>query len=238
MNGYNRIPVKRPILFELFCPKCGGSVYATNEEEIYVGRSEHTLSSAGCTITKLECVLCRERFDIEGIGLRYEKGIADELGWPFPERIPNGPNAIPQHVEERMRKREREPDPQGDSIDDFYADSYDRSPSTFEKEVLRHVLKHRGHLAHGIMPVDEIVVPDREDTYNAQIVGLHAESGLDRRELSHRIRVSNHNEGEIIESSKKTSDDSIQRVYYVVFNNLFQPIATSRKRIARPKDTS
>jgi hypothetical protein len=229
MNDYNRIPEKRPILFELFCPKCGGSVYAIDEEEIYIGRSEHNLSHAGFTITRLECVLCREVFDIEGIGLKYEKNLAKELGWPFPVRIPNGPSAIPEHVEKRMRNREQEPDPRGDSIDDFYADYYDRIPLPLEKEVLRYVLKRKGHLARDIAPMKEIALPDEEGTYNAQIMGINSEIGFDRKLLSRWVHISNHVEGDIIESSSKRSDGSILRVYYVVFNGLFQPIAVSRK---------
>jgi hypothetical protein len=238
MNSYNRIPEKRPILFEIFCPKCGGSVYARDEEEIYVGRSEHTLSSAGYTITKLECVLCREVFDIDGIGLKYEQSIAAELGWPFPVKIPSGPNAIPQHVEERMRKRDQEPDPQGDAIDNFYADYYDRSPSSFEKEILRYVLKRKGHLTHEMQPVREISVPELEDTYNAQIIGVSAKSGFSRKRLLQCVHASNHIEGEIIESTKKADDGSTHRVYYVVSGDLFQPIAVAGKKAVRPEEAS
>lgn len=238
MNGYNRIPEKRPILFELFCPKCGGSVYARDEQEIYIGRSEHSLSSAGHTITKLECVLCREVFSIDGIGLKYEQSIATELGWPFPVKIPSGPNAIPHHVEVRMRKREQEPDPRGDSIDDFYADYYDRSPSSLEKKVLRHVLRTKGHLTHGMQPVREISVPELEDTYNAQIMGASAKSGFSRKRLLQCVHAPNHTEGEIIESATKADDGSIQRVYYVVSGNFFQPIAVARKKAVSPKDTN
>jgi hypothetical protein len=238
MNDNNRIPEKRPILFELFCPKCGGSVYAKDEEEIYIGRSERALSSAGYTITKLECVLCREVFDIEGIGLKYEQSIATELRWPFPVKIPSGPNAIPQHVEERMRKREQEPDPQGDSIDDFYADCCDRNPSSFEKEVLRHVLRRKGHLTHGMQPVREISVPELKDTYNAQIIGVSAKSGFSRKRLLQCVPASNHIEGEIIESTTKANDGSTQRLYYFVSGDLFQPIAVARKKAVRPEEAS
>ncbi|RDE12999.1 MAG: hypothetical protein C4K48_09330 [Candidatus Thorarchaeota archaeon] len=229
MNDRNRIPDKRPILFELFCPNCGGSLYAIGEEELYVGRSEHSSSSAGFTITKLECVLCRNEFSIDGIGLKYEKSIADELGWPFVEPIPDGPSVIPEHVEERMRKREQEPDPQGDFIEDFYADHHNRSPTSLEKEVLRNVLKRRGRLVEDEAPLEVIAVPNSEGSHNAQITGISMRFGFSRKWLSKAVRVSDCSEGEIIESSLKADDESILRHYFIVYGKMFRPIATMRK---------
>ena len=229
MNDRNRIPGKRPILFELFCPKCGGSLYAIAEEELYVGRSEHKSNSAGFTITKLECVLCRNKFSTNGIGVKYERGIADEIGWPFEEPIPDGPSAIPEHVEERMRKREREPDPQGDFIEDFYADHHDRSPTSLEKEVLRYVVKRRGQLTEDGTPLEAITALSGEELQNAQITGVSMRFGLSRKWLSKTVRVSDCSEGEVVESSLKAIDQSIVRHYYVVHNEMFRPIATMRK---------
>jgi hypothetical protein len=238
MNEHNRIPDRRPILFELFCPKCGGSVYAIDEEEFYIGRNEHAQSPFGYTITKLECVLCREIFDVKGIGLKYEEEVAKELGWPFPVQIPSGPNAVPAHVERRMRKREQEPDPRGDMIDDFLADRYNRSPSLLEKNVLRYILKRKGHLARTAAPAQEIAVSDDEGAYNAQIIGASIKSGLSRRQLFRRIRVSDCDEGDIIESVAKNRDGSTEFIYYTAFNGTFQPIAVAAKRALKAKDVS
>ena len=225
MNDENRIPSKRPILFELFCPKCGGSLYALDEEEIYVGRSEHNRSPAGFTITKLECVLCREDFNIEGVGLKYEKSIADELGWPFPSVIPDGPSVIPEYVEIRMRKREQEPDPHGDSIDDYYADHFDRTPLALEKDVLRYVLKHKGRLAREQAIAASISVSENEGSYNAQILGISARFGVDYKMLPRTIHVSDFSYGDIIESNVKNKDGVLLRTFYIVYNNSFRAIA-------------
>ncbi len=229
MNDRNRIPEKRPILFELFCPKCGGSLYAISEEELYVGRNEHNSSPAGFTITKLECVLCRNEFPIDGIGLKYEKSIADELGWPFVEPIPDGPSAIPEHVEQRMRTREQEPDPQGKFIEDHYADHHNRSPMPLEREVLQFVLKQRGQLIEGGTLLENIAVPNGEDSYNVQITAVSTRFGLSRRCLSRVVQVSDYSEGDIIESSVKADDGSILLNYYIVNSKTFQPIARKRK---------
>ncbi len=229
MNEENRIPTKRPILFELFCPKCGGSLYALDEEEIYIGRSEHSLSPAGFTITKLECVLCREVFNIEGVGLKYEKSIADELGWPFPSQIPDGPSVIPEYVEKRMRKREQEPDPHGDSIDDFYADHFDRSPLVLEKDVLRYILKRKGRLAREQAVITSINTNHDEGSYNAQILGVSARTGIDRKMLPRAIHASDFSYGDIIESNLKKEDGTSSCTFYIVYSNAFHPIATIRK---------
>ncbi len=229
MNDENRIPDKRPILFELFCPKCGGSLYALDEEEIYIGRFEHSRSPAGFTITKLECVLCREDFNIEGVGLKYEKSIADELGWPFLGQIPAGPSVIPEHVEKRMRKREQEPDPQGDSIEDHYADHFDRSPLALEKEVLRYTLKQKGRLTRDQAAVASISTSDNEGSYNAQILGVSARFGIDYKILPRTIHVSDFSYGDIIESDRKNKDGSLVRTFYIVYNNAFHTIAVIRK---------
>ncbi len=229
MNDENRIPSKRPILFELFCPKCGGSLYALDEEEIYIGRSERNRSPAGYTITKLECVLCREDFNIAGVGLKYEKSIADELGWPFPSEIPDGPSVIPEHVEVRMRKREQEPDPHGDSIDDYYADHYDRSPLALEKDVLRYVLKHKGRLTRQQATLTSISTSDNEESYNALILGISARFGVDYKMLPKTIHASEFSFGDIIESNVKNKDGVLLRTFYIVYNNSFRPIAVIRK---------
>ncbi|MDH4212614.1 MAG: hypothetical protein OEV85_01735 [Candidatus Thorarchaeota archaeon] len=229
MNDENRIPEKRPILYELFCPKCGGSLYALDEEEIYIGRSDQTRSPAGFTITKLECVLCREEFIIEGFGLKYETSIADELGWPFPTQIPDGPSVIPEHLEKRMRKREQEPDPQGDSIDDYYADRFDRSPLMLEKEFLRYILKRKGRLARDEEIVDEIATPKGEGCYNSQILGVSVKFGVNRKRLPHTLHVSDFSNGDMIESCSRSKEGSILFTYYIVYNDVFQPIAISRK---------
>jgi len=229
MNGENRIPEKRPILYELFCPKCGGSLYALDEEEIYVGRSEHSQSPAGFTITKLECVLCREEFSIDGVGLKYETTIADELGWPFPDQIPDGPSVIPEYVEKRMRKREQEPDPQGDSIEDYYADHFYRSPLALEKDILRYILKRKGRLARNQATTEAIKTSEDERSYNAQILGISAKFGIDRKTLPKIVHVSEFSYGDIIESCLRKKDGSILRTFYIVYNDAFQPIAELRK---------
>jgi hypothetical protein len=225
MNEKNRIPEKRPILFELFCPNCGGSLYALSEEEFYIGRSEHNQSLAGFTITKLECVLCCEKFNIEDVGLKYEKSIADELGWPFHVPIPDGPNAIPEHVEKRMRKREQEPDPRGDSIEDFYADHLGRSPLPFEKEVLRYVLQRKGRLLQNEAFLEEIATSEEEGCSNMQILGINGKFRVDSKKLPRRIRASDFSFGDIIESSFTSTDGLTHRMFYVVYGNIFQPIA-------------
>jgi hypothetical protein len=230
MNEQNRIPEKRPILFELFCPRCGGSLYALDEVEFYVGRSTQNQNLAGFTITKLECVLCREEFNIEGIGLKYEKSIADELGWPFHVPISDGPSAIPEHVEKRMRKRERGPDPQGDSIDDFYADHFNRSPLPLEKDVLRYVLKRRGQIVHDEVPLEEIQTSDDEGCHNMQIMGVSAKFGIDHKRLSQLVRVSDLSFGDIVKTGFKSADGSIFQKFYIVHNNAFHLIAIIGKK--------
>jgi hypothetical protein len=229
MNEKNRIPEKRPILFELFCPKCGGSLYALDEEEIYIGRVEHSRSPAGFTITKLECVLCREEFDIKGIGLKYEKIIADELGWPFPAQLQDGPSAIPEFVEKRMRKREQEPDPRGDLIENHYADHFSRSPLPLEKEILRYVLKLKGRLTQDDVTVKVIRASEDEGSYNAQILKVSARFGMDRKTLPAAVHASEFSYGDIIESNVKDKDGSTIRAFYIVYNNAFHQIAVIRK---------
>jgi hypothetical protein len=230
MKEQNRIPEKRPIIYELFCPKCGGSLYALDEAEFYIGRSERNQNLAGFTITKLECVLCREQFTIDGIGLKYEKSIADELGWPFHVPIPDGPSAVPKHVETRMRKREREPDPQGDLIDDFYADNLSRSPLPLEKDVLRYVLKRKGRIVQSEPSLEEIQASSDEGCNNQQILGVSARRGIEHRKLPQRIFISDFSFGDIVETSYKNVDGSISRKFYVVYDDAFHSIALISQR--------
>ena len=229
MNDEDRIPNKRPILYELFCPVCGGSVYAIEEEPAYVGRPEVGLNPEGFTVTKLECVLCRETFKIDGIGLRYEKDIADELGWPFPTRIADGPSVIPDRIEKRMRERELYGDSLGQSIDDYYADNLDRSPFPLEKDVLYYVLKRKGKFAKGFSSVNRIVVKGDDDSYNAQILNIGGKYGLERKWLPREIVVTDYLDGDIIESKETPPNGSVRQLYYVVFKSQFCPIAVSNR---------
>ncbi|TFG34011.1 hypothetical protein EU527_05650 [Candidatus Thorarchaeota archaeon] len=226
MNDINRIPDKRPILYELFCPICGGSLYALEEEPAYVGRPEVGLNPEGFTITKLECVLCRKKFEINGIGVKYEKSIADDLGWPFPVEIEDGPSVIPDRVKKRMLMRELDTDPIHQLIEDFYADTYNRSPFPLEKDVLYYVLIKRGKLMKHSNSLEKIAINDDEDSYNAQILGVDSKLGLERRWLPREICARDYLEGDIIESRKIHSNGSDVRIYHVVFGIQFYPIAT------------
>lgn len=228
MNDSNRIPNRRPILYELFCPICGGSVYAIEEEPAYVGRPETRLSPAGFSITKLECVLCRATFKIDGIGLKYENSIADELGWPFPTEIEDGPNIIPERVQQRMKIRELESDPILQSIEYFYADTYNRSPFPLERDVLHYVLRNKGKFARGFSPIETIKVTNIEDCYNAQVLSVDSRYGLQRKWLPRKISANEYQEGDIIESQDCQPDRSSIRTYFIVYRNQFHPIASTK----------
>ncbi len=227
MNDMDRIPKKRPILYELFCPICGGSVYAIEEEPAYVGRPEVGLNPEGFKIIKLECVLCRETFAINGIGIRYEKSIAEELGWPFPSEIIEGPNAIPERVERRMRMRELDTNSTIQSIEDYYADNYNRSPFPLEKDVLHYVLKRKGKFVRNLPPINRIKVKDEENSCVAKIYGVGSKSGLKREWLPKEVHVDTCSEGDIVESRTTDSNGSLVRTYYVVYHGQFLPIAVS-----------
>ncbi|MBN2229246.1 MAG: hypothetical protein JW779_06590 [Candidatus Thorarchaeota archaeon] len=229
MNDENRIPDKRPILFELFCPICGGSVYAIDEEVAYIGRLEVGLHPEGFTITKLECVLCRETFQVKGIGLKYEQSIADELGWPFPTEIEDGPSAIPPHVEKRMRLREQGSDSHDLSIDDFYADNFDRYPYPLEKDVLRYLLRRKCRFIHDMNAICEITVHIGEGSHLARILGLSSQFGLEREWLSEKISAENFSVGDIIESSQKQPGGKTVRIYFILHKDEFVPIASQKK---------
>ena len=202
-------------------------MYALEEEPAYVGRPEMGLNPEGFTITTLECVLCREKYTIDGIGLRYEKAIADELGWPFPTEIQDGPSAIPERIEKRMRMREQDSDSTSLFIDDYYADNYNRSPFPLEKDVLFYVLKRKGKYAKHISVVNRISVPDHEDSYIAQIQSVGGKFELERKWLPREIKASDYSTGDIIESRTPQSDGSKLRTYYVVYESQFHPIALS-----------
>ncbi|TFG27894.1 hypothetical protein EU527_17995 [Candidatus Thorarchaeota archaeon] len=225
MNDINRIPKKRPILFELYCLTCGGSLYALEEEPAYVGRPEVGLNPEGFTITKLECVLCREKFEIDGIGLKYEKSIADEIGWPFPVEIEDGPSVIPERIQKRMKMRELHDDPTLQSIEDFYADNYDRNPYTLEKDVLYYVLKRKGKFMKKPTPLDKITLTNDEDSYNAQILSVGDKHGLERKWLPRKISAGEYTESDIIESRNHQPNGAIIHAYYVVYKTQFHPIA-------------
>ena len=229
MNDIDRIPKTRPILYELFCPVCGGSVYAKEEEPAYIGRPEAGLNPEGFTITKLECVLCRETFDMTGIGIKYEKHIAEELGWPFPSEIADGPSAIPERVEKRMRMRELDSGSLFQSIEDYYADNFNRSPLSLEKDVLHYVLKRKGKFAKEHSPVDTISVSDDDESFIAHIQSVGGKYGLVRKWLPNEIHAPDFSEGDIIESKTEESSGFFVKRYYVVYGNQFCPIAIAYK---------
>ena len=204
-------------------------MYAKEEEPAYVGRSKSGLNPEGYTITKLECVLCRETFDMTGIGIKYEKHIAEELGWPFPSEIADGPSAIPERVEKRMRMRELDSDSLVQSIEDYYADNYSRSPLPLEKDVLHYVLKKKGKFARDLTPVDTISVSDRDESSIAHIQNVGGKYGLERKWLPNEIQVHDFSEGDVIESKTEESNGLFVRRYYVVYGNQFCPIAVAYK---------